>query len=139
VPSRKARLTDLLAGVTLVDHAQWEHLRATLAPISDSYLRHLLRDSGVPLTAEVEGIRQENFAELERTLLAATARAPVLEAKRHAELARRSPNVDRAVKTEMIEWMRVWLETPDAFPVWVKLRKATPEWRDLTEVRSPAP
>ena len=35
------------------------------------------------------------------------------------------------VKTEMIEWMRVWLETPDAFAAWVKLRKATAEWQAL--------
>lgn len=128
--SKKARLNDLLAGLALVDEAQWRHLLTTLAPISPTYLRHLLRSSGVPLTPEVEGVRQENFAELERTLLTAT-RAAVLEARRHAQFALRSPNVDRAVKQEMLEWMRVWLETPEAFEVWVKLRKATPAFRAL--------
>lgn len=128
--SKKARLNDLLAGLTLVDDAQWRHLLNALAPISPTYLRHLLRASHVPLTPEVEGVRQENFAELERTLLAAT-RAAVLEARRHAQFALRSPNVDRPVKQEMLEWMRVWLETPEAFPVWVNLRRATPAFRAL--------
>jgi hypothetical protein len=134
VPSRKTRLNELLVHVSLVDLAVWLRLKETLAPISDSYLRRLLRASSVPLTPEVEGVRQENFAELERTLLAASP-AAVREAKRHAELALRSPKVNRAVKTEMIEWMRVWLETPSAFPIWVKLRKATPEWQKLTKAR----
>ena len=37
----------------------------------------------------------------------------------------------------MIEWMRVWLETPDAFPVWVKRRKSTAEWQALENFQSP--
>ncbi len=129
--SKKLRLTELLSGVALVNTVEWERLRAELAPISESYLRRLLRASGVPLTPDVEGVRQEDFAALERTLLATTDRAAVLLAKRHAELARRSPRANRLVKTEMIEWMRVWLETPDAFAVWVKRRKSTAEWRAL--------
>lgn len=117
--------------MALVDGAVWQRLRVELAPISEGYLRRLLRASGVALTPEVEGVRQEDFGALERTLLAATGREAVLLAKRHAELARRSPRANWAVKTEMIEWMRVWLETPDAFPVWVKLRKATPAWQKM--------
>lgn len=131
MPARKTQLTERLAGVALVDGAVWQRLRVELAPISEGYLRRLLRASGVALTPEVEGVRQEDFGALERTLLAATGREAVLLAKRHAELARRSPRANWAVKTEMIEWMRVWLETPDAFPVWVKLRKATPAWQRM--------
>lgn len=129
--SKKLRLTELVAGVALVNTVEWERLRAELAPISESYLRRLLRASGVPLAPEVEGVRQEDFAALERTLLATTDRAAVLLAKRHAELAWRSPRANRAVKTEMIEWMRVWLETPDAFAVWMERRKSTAEWQAL--------
>ena len=126
-----------------VDAVERERLRAELAPISESYLRKLLRACGVPLTAAVEGERQEDFAALERTLLAATDRAAVLLAKRHAELVCRSSRGNRPVKTEMpvkiemIEWMRVWLETPDAFAVWVKLRKSTAEWQALQNFQSP--
>ncbi len=134
MPSRKTRLTEDLANISLVDRTQWDRLRASLAPISEGYLRRLLRASGVPLTPEVEGVRQENFSQLERTLLAAEHPAAVREAKLHAELARRSPNANRAVKTEMIEWMRVWLETPSAFPVWVRLRKTAPEFQKLEKL-----
>lgn len=132
MPSRKTRLTELLGVLARVDRAECNRLRQLLAPISDGYLRRLLRASAVPLTPDVEGVRQENFAQLERTMLAATDPAFVLEAKRHAELARRSPNVDRAVKNEMIEWMRVWLESPGLFPTWVRLRKATPDFQQLS-------
>lgn len=135
--SRKTWLTELLVDVPVVDHAQWERLRRQLAPISDAYLRRLLRQSGKPLAPAVEGVRQEDFAQLERTLLAVTDPAAVREAKRHATLALRSPKANRAVKREMIEWMRVWLETPAAFPVWMRRRKNTPEFRRLTVFPSP--
>ena len=49
----------------------------------------------------------------------------------------RAIKTEMPVKTEMIEWMRVWLETPDAFAVWVKLRKSTAEWQALA-ARPPA-
>ncbi len=139
MPSRKVRLTECLAGVDLVDFARWQSLLGELAPVSPTYLRKLLRQSGVRLAPEVEGVRQEDFEQLERTLLATQDRAAVLEAKRHAEFARRSPKANRAVKIEMLEWMRVWLETPSAFPLWVKLRKATPAFQALAGDRSAAP
>ncbi|MBY0505084.1 MAG: hypothetical protein K2X03_14320 [Bryobacteraceae bacterium] len=135
--SRKTRLTEALQGVALVDRAVADGLRDSLAPISEAYLRKLLRASGVPLAPEVEGVRQEDFASLERTLLATRDPAAVREARRHAALARRSPKADWAVKTEMMEWMRVWLETPAAFPVWLRLRKATPEFRALEKKATP--
>ncbi len=102
-------------------------IREALGPISDSYLRRLLRDSGAPLDPLVEGVRQTGFDELERTLLAlldcdrAEARPLVIEAKEHAKLAlKRKPD---AAREEMILWMLTWLENPDAFPVWLRLRK----------------
>lgn len=137
MPSRKVRLSESLVGVERVDWPRWQSLLVELAPISQTYLRKLLRQSGVVLTAEVEGVRQESFEQLERTLLATSDRRAVLEAKRHAEFARRSPNANRAVKDEMVEWMRVWLETPSAFPLWLKLRKATADFQALREGASP--
>ncbi len=107
-----------------------QELRALLAPVSQSYLRRLLRESGVPLDPLVEGVRQTSFEELERTLLAlgecdrAAARRLIIEAKDHARLAmRRMEGEARAAKEEMILWMLTWLENPDAFPVWLRLRK----------------
>ena len=43
-------------------------LRTALAPISEDYLRTLLRRSGAPLGVTVEGVRQASFAELEHSL-----------------------------------------------------------------------
>jgi hypothetical protein len=135
------RLREYVEGraVTRIDEAIWEELRSALAPVSDSYLRRLVRESGIPLVPMIEGVRQESFADLERTLRALAeayepsdrenrqrVRSMVLQAKEHAGWVVRSPKTDaakRAEREEMIEWMRVWLESPDVFPGWVELRK----------------
>jgi hypothetical protein len=118
-------------------------LREKLAPISEPYLRELLRSCGLPLDPVVEGVRQESFEELERTLvalarqhdqalesgdkeLAAACRRAVLTGKDHARLASRRAGLrpeDRARKEEMASWMLVWVENPAIFPDWVALRK----------------
>jgi hypothetical protein len=44
----------------------------------------------------------------------------------------RNPRVDaqkREEKKEMLEWFRIWLETPDAFFDWLDVRKQSPEFR----------
>ena len=51
-----------------VGELEFEELRRELAPISESYLRKLLRESGVPLTPMVQGVRQQSFEELEASL-----------------------------------------------------------------------
>lgn len=91
----------------------------------------------------VEGVRQDSFQELERTLLAlqreyslATAagqqerarlcRRAVIEAKDHARLAAKRAGItpeQRSVKEEMAAWMLLWLENPEIFPAWLSLRK----------------
>ena len=114
-------------------------LRAELAPISESYLRRLLRDSGAALSPLVEGVRQDDLTQLERTLLAledeyahgdreraTCCRKLVIEAREHARFALRRMAEDdprRTTRAEMIEWMRQWLEYPKLFPQWVELRK----------------
>lgn len=109
---------------------------------SPAYLRRLLRESGVLLEPLVEGVRQRDFAELERTLLgladvygqardagdrarAGRCRELVIEARGHALMAARRArdNPARAAKREMAEWMLVWLEDPEVFRSWVPLRK----------------
>ena len=115
----------------------WEDLLALLSPISNTYLRRLLRDSQHPLHPLVEGVRQDSMDALERTLLALEGiysesgesvkkqcRTLVLEAKLHATFAlRRTSPHDSIQRKEMIEWMRVWLENPGVFPIWVRIRK----------------
>lgn len=91
----------------------------------------------------VEGVRQDCFEELERTLLAIdreyaaaleaadparaqACRRLVIEAKDHARLALRRPAThpqNAARKEEMILWMLTWLENPGVFAAWVRLRK----------------
>ena len=139
--SRRRKLADYLARTqpALISATEWNELRAELAPVPDRTLRQLLRDCGVPLAPEIEGIRQDSFVELERTLLAVLAdygqgdsqcrqlcRNVVITAKDHARLAlRRLPQEDprRRDKEEMILWMLTWLENPGVFADWLALRK----------------
>jgi hypothetical protein len=133
--SKKARLRHWLDTASgLVDEARFAELKARLDPITDSYLRHLLRESGVPLSALVEGVSVSSFESLERTLLALAgayetrpreARSVVIEAKVRLRWSASRVAADdrRAEKQEMLLWVLTWLENPGAFPVWLRLRK----------------
>ena len=144
-PSKRARLAEHLSRLPRerVGEKDWEQLKERLAPISDGYLRRLLRSSGLPLAPLVEGVRQDSFEDLERTLLALeeerasalqsanparaqACRRAVIEAKDHARLVLRSPKTDpakAAQKQEMLLWMLVWLENPGVFGAWLGLRQ----------------
>lgn len=106
-----------------------------LKPSPESYVRRLVRECGVPLEPLVEGVRQEGFDALEKSLVALQeqyqsgdaarrkrARALVIQAKDHARWAARRSQ-QGAIKEEMILWMRTWLENPPLFAGWVRLRK----------------
>jgi hypothetical protein len=52
--------------------------------------------------------------------------------RRRAEMIARNHRVDptkRAEKEEILNWFKVWLETPDSFFDWLDLRKESPEFR----------
>jgi hypothetical protein len=52
--------------------------------------------------------------------------------RRRAEMIARNPRVEahkRDQKKEILEWFRIWLETPDAFFDWLDLRKQSPEYQ----------
>jgi len=121
-----------------VSEEEFRALLELFAPVSETAMRRILRESGAPLAPLVEGVRQENFAELERTLLAVLGeyeaaggrerrmmcRRAVIRAKDHARLAlKRLPEERRAAKEEMILWMMEWLENPALFRQWLELRK----------------
>jgi uncharacterized protein YbjQ (UPF0145 family) len=112
-----------------------------------------LRETGLELAPMVEGVRQNTFADLERTLRALgqeyeqtgdrarrqAIRALVVEAKDHARLAIRNPKVAPEIRTEreeMIQWMLVWLENPPVFNVWIDTRKRV---RDSVAGEAPEP
>ena len=136
-PQRKSRKADLAAWLEehkpeRIGEAEFARILESLAPVSESYLRRLLRESGVPLAPMVEGIRQDSLESLERTIFALHAeyeranperrraiRRLVIEAKDHAKLAERT----HPEKHEVGLWLLTWLENPALFQDWLHLRK----------------
>ena len=136
--SVKQQLREFLAETSpaAITEAVWLELIARISPVSESYLRDLLRDTGLPFEQPYAGIRQHTLTELEESLrgmlavyLAATAegnrtrarycRRQVIAAKDRAKfLTAKHPE-----KEEMAQWMLVWLENPEIFPAWVEARK----------------
>ena len=127
-----------------IDEAVWNELRTTLEPVSESYLRDLVRATRLPFAQPWTGIRQHTFEELEQSLhdllpvyekasaegdreRARYCRRQVIAAKDRARVIAgnpRTPPEKQALKREMVEWMLVWLENPPVFPSWVKQRRA---------------
>jgi hypothetical protein len=128
-----------------IDEAVWRDLLTTLAPVSESYLRDLLRQTELPFEQPYSGIRQHTFEELEQSLVemlgvyrdaAATGnrdrarycRRQVIGAKDRARFLAHDSHSSaekKALKEEMVAWMLVWLENPEVFPVWAEVRKRT--------------
>src|SRR4249919_1186792 len=69
--SVKQQLRDYLAAnhPAAITEAVWQELLERFAPVSESYLRDLLRDTGLPFHQPYSGIRQHTFEELEQSLL----------------------------------------------------------------------
>ena len=133
-PNKRTALHTLIdeRRTELITEALFTELMEKLAPVSESYLRRLLRETGIPLAPLVEGVRQESFDALERSLLefelayreafesgnaprARAYRQAVITAKDHARFSLRSPGStpeQRAVEEEMLLWMLTWLENP---------------------------
>ena len=118
-----------------VGRCEWEHILELLAPISDRTLRGLLRELSVPMEPLLAGVDQSSMETLEVSLLALLevyrqgpqrdCRRLVIQAKDHARWASRraKDNLRRIQKQEMVDWMLVWLESPEVFPVWLRVRK----------------
>lgn len=121
----------------------WKDLLQRFAPVSESYLRDLLRSTGLPFEQPYAGVRQHTFEELEQSLREmlnvytdATAagnrdrarycRRQVIAAKDRAKFLATSPRTapeKQAQKAEMAQWMLVWLANPEVFPAWAEARK----------------
>jgi len=143
--SRKQSLREYLAthGISSIGQREWLELLRELAPISESYLRELLRATALPFAQPFAGIRQSSLEELDHTLRemfdvyseamragdrprARYCRRQVIAAKDHARFIAANPKTPagkKAQKDEMIQWMLVWLENPEVFPAWVEIRK----------------
>jgi len=152
--SRKQALREFLAAerITAIGEAEWQAALRTLAPVSESYLRELLRETGMPFAQPYAGVRQHSFAELERDLRemleiytaamragdrprARYCRRQVIAAKDRARFVARNPKTPperKAQKDEMAQWTLVWLENPEVFPAWVEIRKRYSSSTDST-------
>jgi hypothetical protein len=122
-----------------VELSDFDELLGLLAPIAESDLRHLLRETSADLHPLVAGVDQASLETLRDSLLALTdwyergnaetrrlTRRIVITAKDHAKLAARNQRVaveKRNLKGEMAVWMLTWLENPAVFPLWVGLRQ----------------
>jgi len=114
-------------------------MAAALPGISERLLREVWRESGLPMTPMVEGVRQESLEALAESLDGLSreyeagdgrrrlaVRRVVITARRHAEWVAANPKAaedKRALKAEMGLWLRVWLENPGVFELWAELRK----------------
>jgi hypothetical protein len=61
--------------------------------------------------------------------------------RRRAEMIARNHKVDlekRAEKEEIMQWFKVWLETPSAFFDWLEVRKTSPDFQKRFTRRSAA-
>ena len=119
-----------------IGEVEFSALAQALAPISESYLRKLVRECGVPIEPMVAGVRQGDPDKLEESLRLLLdeyergnaarkndVRRLVITAKDHARLARRNA-ARRDEKDEMILWLTTWLENPPLFPAWVSVRRS---------------
>ena len=144
--SIKQQLRDWLAAESpaVITEAVWHQLLLRLAPVSESYLRELLNNAGLPIEQPYAGVRQHMFEELEQSLRemlrvyteanaadqrdrARYCRRQVIAAKDRAKFLAanpRTPPEKQAEKQEMVQWMMVWLENPEVFPAWVDARKS---------------
>lgn len=124
-----------LRGNAAVDEREFTELKRAFPDCSERLLRSVLRDSGLPLSAVVEGVRQDSLDDLEQSLLALLSeyeagdqarrkqiRRLVITAKTHARWANRS----KPQKIEMVLWLQTWLENPAVFPLWASLRRRRP-------------
>jgi len=143
--SRKQALREVLEARRFTDigEAEWQAALRTLAPISESYLRDLLRETGLPFAQPYAGIRLKSFADLEHDLRemlevytaamqagdrqrARYCRRQAIAAKNRARFVAHNPKTSpekKAHKEEMAQWLLVWLENPAVFPAWVEIRQ----------------
>lgn len=134
--TKKQRVLDFVAarGWDVIGETEWQELRSALSDISET----TIRGSGIPIRAPWRGVAAHSIDELEASLcelsqvyetradLRRYCRDQVIAAKDRARWAAQSPKVEeskRGVKTEMVEWMLVWLGDPSVFPAWVQLRR----------------
>jgi hypothetical protein len=120
---------------TAIHRAEWDSLRQSF---SESSLRTWLAEAGIAVDQPYRGVETKSLETLESSLIAMTerylqdaavrktCRQVVITAKDRTRFAARNPKVDpakRTMKSEMVDWMLVWLGDPAMFPSWSAIRK----------------
>ena len=139
--SRKARLHAILRerAPERITETLFREMEATLAPVSRSYLRDLLKTMDLPLDPWVRGVSLHSPDDLRNSLLAFAelytttddrirqreVRAEVIEAKTRlrALISKTTEPLPRAERESMLAEVMTWLENPGVFDLWVKLKK----------------
>lgn len=137
--TRRDLLSQRLQSIEVVDEKEWACLKNDLAPISDSYLHSLLKQSGRPMSPLVEGVGVNCFDDAERTLRSLAdqyqqadlsrkkaCRTLVISAKDKLRWwLRRAAREDerRPEKEEILLWVGTWLENPALFADWIAIRR----------------
>jgi hypothetical protein len=126
--TKKSRIREYAAsrGWSLIGEAEWMELRASLPDISEASAR----GSGIAIAQPWLGVVQHSLDDLRDSLLELSkvyterpdlqryCRDQVITAKDRA----RGMSAKKPVKTEMVEWMLVWLDDPSVCPQWVQIR-----------------
>jgi len=138
--TKKARFTALVQQrqPAILDEAFAAEARRVIGPVSNSWLHHLFRSTGLPMTPVVEGVSLASVPELRRTLGALARlyvasdtpagrkaiRAVVLEAMTPARTLARRPTDERKrmERAEMLLEIHTWLENPLVFDLWMELK-----------------
>ena len=83
------------------------------------------------LIKKLEKLRQRAEASGDQTALNQVRRIAV-SARQHAELLAKDRKLDRherAEQAEIVEWLKVWIQTPVLFADWLELRRRSPEFQ----------
>jgi hypothetical protein len=134
--TKKQRVLDFAAarGWTAIGETEWNELRAGLPGVSETTIRR----AGMPIAQPWRGVAQHTLDELDsslREMSGVYARRPdlrrycrdqVIAAKDRARWVSRGQYASedqRVLKTEMVEWMLVWLGDPAMFAGWAEMRR----------------
>lgn len=80
---------------------------------------------------QIENLRKKFLASGDKEGLR-LLRDEVIEAKAEALRAARSRKADaqeREIKSEIVQWLTVWLQTPDIFEQWAQMRKRSDDFK----------
>jgi hypothetical protein len=83
------------------------------------------------LIRKLEKMRQRSEMSGDQTALN-QVRTMAVSARQHAELLakdRKLKQHERAEQAEIVEWLRVWIQTPGLFADWLELRRRSPEFQ----------